>query len=145
MTSPHGMSAEASRGDGGTSRMRKPELCEAMSVFALLVLMGAPGLAAAQYYKYAVSATIDSTTPDSTDPPDVTWGTYAGPQATFTMGSLTLSEFAINNMVIVLNDRAAGQEGVPAVHDMFGWKGADTQNIVGPSWLTMDNGTPGQT
>jgi len=88
------------------------------------------------------STTIDSATPDTTSPPDATIGTYEGAYATFSVGSLTLSEFTINNAVAVYDNRLAGQDGIPGIHDVFGWGGTQPTVISGPSWLTMDNGTP---
>lgn len=86
-------------------------------------------------------ASLDSATPDSTDPPDVTQGTYADAWVTLTIGAVTMSRMDLNNAVAVLDNRLAGQDDVPFAHDAFALGGSMARDIDGPSWIGMNNGT----
>jgi hypothetical protein len=90
------------------------------------------------------STIIDSTTPDSTNPSDITQGTYEGAYPSVTIGSVTMAGMTVNNAVAVLDNRAGGQDQVPFPHDAFGYGGSMPSTIVGPSWITMNNGTPAE-
>ncbi len=47
----------------------------------------------------------------------------------------------VNNGIAVLDNRAGGQDGVPAAHDAFGYGGSFPLSTTGPSFLRIDNGT----
>jgi hypothetical protein len=90
------------------------------------------------------STVVDSTTPDSTNPPATSQGTYDGAYPSVTIGSVTMAGMTVNNAVAVLDNRVANEDEVPFPHDAFGYGGSMPSTIDGPSWITMNNGTPSE-
>jgi hypothetical protein len=163
--------------------MRRLETTRARLVLGAVVLLfvlGTPGLAAAQYYKYLATGTIQTvqavdenyatiagfdytkinnagvvatavatgssvidsaTLPTPPNPPDPTFGQYDGAYPVFTAGTFAVEGMDINNGIAVLDNRAAGQDDVPAAHDAFAYGGSFPLSTTGPSFLRLDNGT----
>lgn len=85
--------------------------------------------------------TLDSATPDTTDPPDATQGSYMGAYTSFSVGSVSFGGFTINNGVAVMNDRPGGADTIPLAHDIFAWGGTRPNYRLAPNWLDMNDGT----
>jgi len=80
-------------------------------------------------------------TPDTE--PDATKAVYGSYDVSWSLGdgpvTFDVSDMQRHSAMTVQNDQAAGLNGVPFIHDIFAWGGAEPTQESGPSFLALDN------